>query len=48
MDITKYTDVGLFIDKQSAIDFRNKKYKLCSYWLEKDKDKIRLFVKLPQ
>lgn len=46
MDKTKYTDVGLFVDKQSAIDFRNKNYKLCSYLIEKYKDKIRLFVKL--
>lgn len=45
INISKYTDVGLFIDKQSAIDFRNKNYKLCSYHLIQDQDKIRLYVK---
>ncbi len=54
MDKTRYTDLGIFENKEKAMKFRNENYKWCSCYtedasgyLDKEKSKIRLWVKLP-
>ncbi len=42
-----YTDLGIFITKQKAMEFRDENYKWCSCYTEKEKDKTRLWIKLP-
>ena len=44
----KYTDFGTFKNKQKAMEFRNKNYKWCSSYIEKKKEKTKLWLKLPK
>ena len=54
IDKEKYIDLGIFENKEKAMKFRNENYKWCSCYtedasgyLDKEKSKIRLWVKLP-
>ena len=54
IDKEKYIDLGIFENKETAMTFRNKNYRWCSCYtedasgyLDKEKNKTRLWVKLP-
>jgi len=48
MDKNKYTDLGTFENKQKAKIFRNENFRWCSCYTEKEKGKIRLWIKVPK
>jgi hypothetical protein len=46
-NMDNYTDMGIFADKQAAIDYRNRAHRLCSYHIQSVEGGVRLWVKLP-